>query len=114
VDEDFRVRESLEGLLGSVGYTPVVFRPPRSSWDASRGDLCEYRRPDSRDGWYRVAATHKLERPDLPVILISAHDNAESRRRAIEEGVVHFLYKPFDATDLLGTIQLALTNAREK
>jgi FixJ family two-component response regulator len=56
----------------------------------------------------------RLERPTLPVILISAHYNAEVRQTAIDEGVVDFLYKPFDATDLLKTIQSALTNSPNK
>jgi len=51
----------------------------------------------------------RLERPALPVILISAHYNAELRQKAIDEGAVDFLFKPFDAADLLKVVQLALT-----
>jgi len=56
----------------------------------------------------------RIERPTLPVILISARYNAELRQTAIDEGAVDFLYKPFDGTDLLKTIQSALSNGREK
>jgi FixJ family two-component response regulator len=56
----------------------------------------------------------RLERPTLPVILISAHDNAEVRQTAIDEGAIDVLYKPFDATDLLKIIQAALINSREQ
>ena len=51
----------------------------------------------------------RLERPTLPVILISAHNNAEIRQKAIDEGAVDFLYKPFDAADLLKMVQSAVT-----
>jgi FixJ family two-component response regulator len=55
----------------------------------------------------------RLERPTLPVILISAHYDAEVRQTAIDEGAVDVLYKPYDATDLLRIIESALTNSRE-
>jgi len=50
----------------------------------------------------------RLERPALPVILMSAHHNAEIRQLAIDEGALDFLYKPFDAADLLKSVQSAL------
>ena len=53
----------------------------------------------------------RLERPTLPVILISAHHNAEVRQKAIDEGAVDVLYKPFDATDLLRIVQSAVSQA---
>ena len=56
----------------------------------------------------------RLDRPTLPVIFISAHYNAAMRQTVIDEGAVDFLHKPFDAADLLQTIQSALSDAREK
>ena len=56
----------------------------------------------------------RLERPALPVILISAHYDAEVRQTAIDEGAVDVLYKPFDATDLLKMVQSAVTKSRQK
>jgi FixJ family two-component response regulator len=55
----------------------------------------------------------RLERQNLPVIFISGHYSAETRQRALQEGAVGFLYKPFDALGLLNVIQTALTNTRE-
>jgi len=52
----------------------------------------------------------RLERPHLPVIFISGRYSAETRQRALREGGVHFLYKPFDAVGLLEVIQAALAN----
>jgi FixJ family two-component response regulator len=117
VDDDFRVRESLESLLGSAGYTPIVFSSAEeflvSGTLASATCVITDVRMPGMDG-IELQRRIKLERPELPVILISAHYNANIRQRAMEEGAVHFLYKPFDATDLLGTIQLALTHPSEK
>jgi DNA-binding response OmpR family regulator len=42
------------------------------------------------------------------VILISAHVDEETRQRALDQGAAGFLYKPFDAAELLITIELAL------
>jgi FixJ family two-component response regulator len=54
----------------------------------------------------------RLERPTLPVILISARHNDEIRQKAIDDGALDFLYKPFDAAELLKIIQSALTKAK--
>jgi len=53
----------------------------------------------------------RLERPGLAVILISAHNDEEIRRRALSQGAAAFLNKPFDAAELLGTIELALNDS---
>jgi DNA-binding response OmpR family regulator len=55
----------------------------------------------------------RLKRPELPVIFISAHYDDRTRKRALDEGAVGFLYKPFDAAELLRTIQAALSNSPE-
>lgn len=117
VDDDFRVRESIESLLASAGYAPVLF----SSAEEFLGSgtlavatcvISDVRMP-GMDG-IELQRRIRLERPTLPVILISAHDNAEVRQTAIDEGAIDVLYKPFDATDLLKIIQAALINSREQ
>jgi len=50
----------------------------------------------------------RLDRPDLPVIFISAHQDDEARQRALDEGAIRFLYKPFDGAELLRAIEAAL------
>ena len=49
----------------------------------------------------------RIERPQLPVIFISAHFDDEIRQRALDGGAVDFMYKPFDGADLLRAIYLA-------
>ena len=55
----------------------------------------------------------RLQYPRLPVIFISAHNDNEIRQRALSQGAAGFLYKPFDAADLLGAIELALSTPPE-
>jgi CheY-like chemotaxis protein len=61
VDDDFRVRESLESLIESAGYEPVVFSSAEEFLQSGTllRDLCDYRRSDARNGWHRVAASHQ-------------------------------------------------------
>jgi FixJ family two-component response regulator len=117
VDDDFRIRESMASLLESAGYAPVVFSSAeeflQSRTLATATCVISDVRMPGMDG-IELQRRVRLERPTLPVILISAHYNAEVRQTAIDEGAVDFLFKPFDATDLLKIIRSALTNSREK
>jgi FixJ family two-component response regulator len=57
----------------------------------------------------------RLVRPTLPVVFITAHNRSdEIRQRALDEGAVDFLYKPFDAAELLEVIQPIPAHTREK
>jgi FixJ family two-component response regulator len=117
VDDDFRVRESIKSLLESAGYAPLVFSSAEEflqsgALAAATCVIADVRMP-GMDG-VELQRRIRLERPQLPVILISAHYNAEVREAAIGEGAVDVLYKPFDAADLLKIIQSVLTNSREK
>ena len=51
-------------------------------------------------------------RPLLPLVFISAHEDDDIRRQALAGGAVTFLYKPFDAAELLRIIEHALNDAQ--
>jgi FixJ family two-component response regulator len=111
VDDDFRVRESMASLLESAGYSPVVFASGgeflgSGTLAAATCVITDVRMP-GMDG-IELQRRIRLERPTLPVILISAHHDANVRQKAIEEGAIDVLYKPFDAADLLKIIAAAL------
>ena len=117
VDDDFRVRESIESLVESAGYTVLVFSSAEEFLQsgALARTIClvtDVRMP-GMDG-IELQRRIRLERPELPVIFISAHYDDETRRRALDEGAVRFLYKPFDAAELLGAIQAALSESRKE
>jgi FixJ family two-component response regulator len=114
VDDDFRVRESLESLVESAGYAPRVFASAEEFLQSGTlaGATClitDVRMP-GMDG-IELQRRIRLERPKLPVIFITAHYDEETRKRAFDEGAVGFLCKPFDAVDLLEAIQAALKGA---
>src|SRR5260370_3137357 len=116
VDDDFRVRESIESLVESAGYTALVFSSAeaflRSGALAKTICLITDVRMPGMDG-IELQRRVQLERAGLPVIFISAHQDEEARQRALDGGAIAFLYKPFDAAELLGAIQGALSNSRE-
>ena len=116
VDDDFRVRESLESLVESAGYEPVVFSSAEEflqsgTLTAATCVITDVRMP-GMDG-IELQRRIRLERPTLPVIFISAFDHSESRTTALNEGAINFLYKPFDAADLLENIRTALTTVQK-
>jgi FixJ family two-component response regulator len=117
VDDDFRVRESLESLIESAGYEPVVFPSAEEflqsgTLTAATCVITDVRMPGI-DG-IELQRRIKLERPDLPVIFISAHNHAEIRQKALDDGAFDFLFKPFNAADLLEAIQSALAKVRAR
>lgn len=116
VDDDFRVRESIESLVESAGYAPRVFTCAeeflRSGALARATCLITDVRMTGMDG-IELQRRVRLEHPNLPVIFITAHYDEETRNRALKEGAVGFLCKPFDVVDLLQIIQMALTKASQ-
>ena len=113
VDDDFRVRESIDSLVESAGYEPELFASGEEFLKSGTLALAACVITDVRmpgmDG-IELQRRIRLERPTLPVIFISAHENAEIRQIALEEGAVDFLYKPFNAADLLEKVRTALSS----
>ena len=116
VDDDYRVRESIESLVASAGHTPLVFASAeeflRSGAPASAICLITDVRMPGIDG-LELQRRVRLQRPGLPVIFITAHYDDEIRQRALSQGAAGFLHKPFDAAELLGAIELALSTPPE-
>jgi FixJ family two-component response regulator len=116
VDDDFRIREAIKSLVESAGYAPLIFSSAEEFLDsgalaAASCLITDVRMPGM--GGIELQRRIRLERPSLPVIFISAYNGDEMRQTALGEGALDFLYKPFDAADLLEVIQSALINARE-
>ena len=110
LDDDPRVRQSLDSLLSSAGIEVRVFGSGgqllESEALADAGCLITDVRMPGMDGLelFRItAAIHPL----LPVIFVTAHQDEEALRRALDGGAFAFLYKPFDGEELLGTVEAA-------
>ena len=49
---------------------------------------------------------------EIPTVLITAYPSDEVRARALQAGIICYLPKPFDESDLLNCIQAALDRAK--
>src|SRR5579872_3395342 len=111
VDDDFRVRESLESLIGSAGFTSFVFGSAeellRSGLLAKASCLISDVRMPGMDG-IELQLRVRSERPELPLIFVSGHFNDEIRSKALAGGAFALIDKPFDPGDLLETVHHAM------
>jgi FixJ family two-component response regulator len=114
VDDDPRIRESLESLIESAGFTAQVFALgedflQRENLTETSCLITDIRMP-GMDG-LALQRRVRLARPELPIIFITAHHDDELERSALAEGAVYFIRKPFDAGELLRATKVALGKA---
>ena len=112
VDDDASIRESLSSLLRSAGMQVEVFS---SAVDfLSHGNLQVYAcvvldvRMPGLDGLELQDRLTAMGR-DIPIIFITGHGAVPMAVRAMRAGAIDFLNKPFEDTDLLQAIELALS-----
>jgi CheY-like chemotaxis protein len=53
----------------------------------------------------------KAARPDVPIIMITAYGDAETKRKALERGAASLLTKPIDFTTLRSEIDIRVGSA---
>jgi FixJ family two-component response regulator len=111
VDDDESVRESLSGLIRSVGFGVMVFASAEEFLSSNRlldTDclILDVRMPgmNGLELQRRLATSHM----SIPVIFITAHGDEEARVRALNGGAVEYLLKPFSEEALLSAIDAAL------
>jgi FixJ family two-component response regulator len=112
VDDDPRIRESLESLIESAGFKARLF--PLAEDFLSGEFLAEIDclitdvRMPKMDG-LELQRLVRLKRPELPVIFITAHHEDRIEQCAFAQGAAFFVRKPFDAGELLRAIRLSLS-----
>jgi FixJ family two-component response regulator len=115
VDDDPGVRESLDGLLRSVGLhvKALASVPEFVKEGRPEGPAClvlDVRLP-GRSGldFQRELAAAKIH---VPIIFITGYGDIPMSVQAIKGGAIEFLTKPFRDQDLLDAIQLGLARDR--
>ena len=111
VDDDDSVRESLSGLIRSVGFKAVVFASAEEFLNSG-----QLRNTDCLILDVRMSGMNGLELQrqlgashcEIPIIFITAHGDEEVRSRALNGGAVEYLLKPFSEEALLKAIDVAL------
>jgi FixJ family two-component response regulator len=111
VDDDDSVRESLRGLLESLGFGVRTFASGRQFLESecvTESDclILDVRMP----GMTGPDLQRELARRGsvVPVVFITAYGDEEIRPRVLSEGAVDCLLKPFSEEALLRAIRSAL------
>ena len=116
VDDDKSVRESLAGLMESVGYEVALFSSAEEflestpRYDGLRCMILDVRLPGLSGP--ELFSQLTVSRRSLPTIFITAHADAAAADWATKPGVVSVLYKPFQSAALLTAVRSALTRSR--
>jgi FixJ family two-component response regulator len=115
IDDDADVRESIQGLLKSVGVRSDSFGTAQEFLTGARTDgpsclVLDIRLPDLNGlDFQRQLADAGVH---IPIIFITGHGDIPMTVRAMKSGAVEFLTKPFRDQDLLDAIYQALERDR--
>lgn len=115
VDDDVTMTELLKTLLKMEGHTPMAVNDSTKAVEMagtvnpdlitldlmmpglSGFELCELLHQDPKFA-------------NIPIIIVSARDDSESKERAMRAGATEYVTKPFDADELMHKIK-RLTSA---
>ena len=111
VDDDESVRDSISSLLRSAGYKTESFESAEAYLNSDRASepnclLLDVRMPGLSGLQLQSELNH--QKVSIPVIFITAHPDEQVRERALSEGAVAVLGKPFNDDVLLGAIDSAV------
>ena len=115
VDDDESVREALMSLMRALGFISEAYECAEDFLKSGR-----LRRTSCLIADVRMPGMTGLELyrhlvasgEPIPTVLITAHQDGEGRRHALNAGVICYLTKPFDEDDLLGCIHSALAHRK--
>ena len=111
VDDDESIREAIQSLLRSVGFRTQMFASAEQFLQSDQIEttaclILDVRMPGMSG--LELQRQLKATQSRIPIVFVTAHGDAEARSRALQEGAVEFLLKPFSEEALLNAIQLAL------
>ena len=116
VDDDFRVRESIESLVESAGHSTLVFSSAEEFLQSVRLRdslaclILDVRLPGMSGVELYTQLTQSCR--SIPTIFITAHTVPEMNTWATKPGVIAVLYKPFQPEVLLQAVRKAIKQSR--
>ena len=112
VDDDISVRESVEGLLTSMGFEVEVYASADAFLDANVLErvaciildvqMPGMTGPELQDDLNAAGRA-------IPIVFITSHRDDALRVRVMDAGAVACLYKPFDESALVAALETALS-----
>ena len=115
VDDDRSVREALMSLMRALGFVSEAYDCAEAFLTSGRVDRTSCLIADVRMPGMSGPELHQhlvTSGNPIPTVLITAHQDAEGRARALRAGVLGYLTKPFDENDLLRCIHAAIGHSR--
>jgi FixJ family two-component response regulator len=116
IDDDESVRRTTTRLIESFGFRAAAFESAENFLGSGRLNdtsclIVDVQMP----GMNGLQLQSQLATANfrVPIIFITAYDDKESRRRAMQAGAVAFLGKPFNDEQLLQTIRSALRHDKK-
>ena len=111
IDDDEAMQDSLRDLMESSGLVAQSFGSAEEFLESDLHTraaclIVDIRMP--KMSGLQLQARLKEEGCNTPIIFITAHGDARMRIRAMREGAVEFLAKPFDHHLLLKRVRAAL------
>ena len=115
VDDDQSVREAVEGLIESLGFRVRTFQSARDFLASADIDDTSCMIADVHMPQMSGVELHRRLGElghDIPTILITAFTNDGVRERALADGVVCYLIKPFGDDALIRCVHSALQGCK--
>jgi FixJ family two-component response regulator len=111
VDDDELFRRSVERLVRSAGFRVETFGSAedfleRGDLDRTACAILDMKLP-GMNGFDLQRRLMTRPRP-MPIVFISAHEDAVTRANALSAGAIAFLTKPFDDSALLDALDRSL------
>jgi DNA-binding NtrC family response regulator len=112
VDDEPLIRWSLSEGLSEAGYRVQQAATGAEARAAVAGAaaaplvvVLDLRLPDVTD--LSLLRYIRTCRPDVPVVMMTAHGSAEDARQAAHLGAFRFVTKPFDVAEMIGLVDAA-------
>ena len=111
VDDDESVRESLPDLLRQLGFDAQAFSSAAAflaseAVSQTRCLILDVAMPGMSGPDLQQELTRR--RQEIPIVFITAHEDATIRAKLLARGAVECLFKPFSETALLDALNAAL------
>jgi FixJ family two-component response regulator len=111
VDDDISVRESVKGLLRSVGYQVNAYASAEEFMGSPHLKAANCLILDVKlDGMSGPDLQRELKAAgkSVPIIFVTAHASETLRVRMLADGAIDCLSKPFNHDTLLNVVEIAL------
>jgi FixJ family two-component response regulator len=113
VDDDESMREAIKGLMKSLGYTSQAFASAEEFLNSRQLLRTSCLIADVQMPGMTGLELHRhlvASGKSVPTILITAFPDDSARDRALGDGVVCYLSKPFDENELLACIRSSVNS----